>query len=312
MDSLKTVLLLVVIGLVIIILVKQTSDKKECYYASFDSKFNDPYINPYSKNIGLRPTLRNEPAIRLEQTRNDGTSYSTDASLSVHLSMDDPMNNDPTKLFTHLEDQDMGLYEYSNTYDTDPVHMQQITAATDIDMAYIPDKLSELRGVRERMTESDIVNLARINAPIDDRPDLMLNRFANQQNDSNSVVKIDNMSNNINAIKTNNSNYLADDDCTMKNIESFCNESPYSDAITNFPHMNMSDQDYIQTLKTKNEYETFIKDENQCPIFNKSCISSLPYENMRDVVNRYNTIARDTISGSYVNIKNDLMYDKLN
>lgn len=324
MDPIKTVLLLAVVFLVIVILIRQSypSDKKECYYSSFDDKFNDPYVNPYSNDITFRPTFKNEPAIRLAHSKNDGTSYSTDASLSRHLSMDDPMNNDPTKLFTHIEDQDMGPYEYSNTYDTDPIHMQQITANVDEGMAYIPDKLSELRGVREEMTESDIDNLAIINMPIDYKPDLMLNRLANRQNNSNSVEKITNNFD-TNTYTANNLNDVGD--YQMKPVENFCNSqsqneigsnkcnnTPYSDSIKNFPHMNMSDRAYTQSLRSKNSFKTYIKDENKCPTFDNSCISSLPYENMHDVVNKYNAAALDSIDGSYRNIRKDLMYDKMN
>lgn len=296
MDSMQTLLLLVVVFLVIIILFGSTSTsyKNECY-TSFDPNLVDPYINPYSKDVNFRPSLKDEPSIRLAKIKNDGTSYTTNASLSKHLSMDDPMNKDPTKIFTHIEDQDMGLNKYPNTYDdTYPMFAQSINAP--INMTYKPDNLSELRGVREDIDAADLANFSMSESlVIDDETDLKLNQLAN------------NNDNDING------------DCKI-NIEKFNNDEPYSDSIKNFPHMNIHhyDDNYNMIPSIKNmqssmdRYKIFIKDQDMCPMFNDDCINNIPYENMHDVLNRHKMKNFDRINNSYRNIRKDIMYDSLN
>lgn len=75
-----------------------TEQERECYDAAFDSKYIDPRVNPYSKDIAFRPDT------------------------DIVYGLDDPMNNDPDKLFDYLSDQDRGVNEYDNTLDTDPRH----------------------------------------------------------------------------------------------------------------------------------------------------------------------------------------------
>jgi hypothetical protein len=73
-------------------------EEYEHYNASFDSKYVDPRVHPYSTNVTYRPDS------------------------NVRFGLDDIANTDSTKIFDHLADQKRGLNEYDNTYDTDPRH----------------------------------------------------------------------------------------------------------------------------------------------------------------------------------------------
>lgn len=91
----KLVLIFITVCLIFIV---TYCDKKEEYVASFDYNVVNPRVHPYSKNITFRPDSNESPDML-------NKFYETD---------------DSTKMFTHIEDQDMGVNLYANTADTDP------------------------------------------------------------------------------------------------------------------------------------------------------------------------------------------------
>lgn len=98
-NDIKTVLIIIVFVLIVILLFRpQNANGKEHYDAAFDSQYVDPRVNPYSRNIAYRPDT------------------------DKHFVLDDVANTDPDKIFDHLEDQNRGLNEYDDNFDTNPKH----------------------------------------------------------------------------------------------------------------------------------------------------------------------------------------------
>jgi hypothetical protein len=62
-----------------------SEEERETYNASFDFKYADPRVNPYSRDVTFRPDTNDM------------------------YGLDDPANNDPNKLFDHLNDQHGGI-----------------------------------------------------------------------------------------------------------------------------------------------------------------------------------------------------------
>ena len=67
-----------------------SEEERETYNASFDFKYADPRVNPYSKDVTFRPDTNDM------------------------YGLDDPANNDPNKLLDHLSDQRIGRPEFQN------------------------------------------------------------------------------------------------------------------------------------------------------------------------------------------------------
>lgn len=106
-NILLSVLIVVIICLFLLSFRSSFVSNNENYSNSYNNIY-DSYVNPYSRDIKISPSVKNELSTRIAKIKNDGTSYITDASLSNYLSIDDSMNNfmnnDPTNKSYELSD----------------------------------------------------------------------------------------------------------------------------------------------------------------------------------------------------------------
>jgi hypothetical protein len=77
-----------------------SEEERETYNASFDFKYADPRVNPYSKDVTFRPDTNDM------------------------YGLDDPVNTDPNKLLDHLSDQHRGVVRSGSEFQNNPVNLR--------------------------------------------------------------------------------------------------------------------------------------------------------------------------------------------
>jgi len=284
MGNITILLIIVVIVLFIIWVFYSGNPTREGYYGSFDPTWIDPSVDVYSRNISFRP-------------------YATDV-----YKVRDPALEDPaTKIFTHLEDQDRGEFIRSNTYDTDPSHMQQAT----IPVVY--DKMDAIRDVNENINEGmicigDLCNNMNEKETEINRME-RLNRmgclsFDNDHTSMNMVVEEESGSEHFthhsgdhkeNPKPKNQEQYLNIPSYYYATSDPIIREAPMMDDPT-FPYtnqpdeyerMSMSDEEYIRYLDKGKAPKIMVKDTSLCNIYNKeACEKALDYVDMNELSNR--------------------------
>lgn len=279
MYYIKTLLIIAVLALIIIIIYNNfsTNNVNEHYYASFDSRYIDPSVNPYSKDITYLPYARTEPVIN------------------------DPANSDTTKLFTATSDFDKGLDILSDTYDTDPKNRQRFVpdGIGHVTTEYMPNELSDLREVREGMSdiEEDIMNYS----------EGLEGTFNIEKCEGLGPYEIY-----YDTAYTDSGAYpspLTDDG----NIEHPYTRSRCRDIdIMNSSDMTLSDDEYKTMLKNMENTKILVKDVSSCPIDEKQreeCEKNLKYEDLCNVVKKYRQAAFNTIIDGYTSRSCNIPFD---
>lgn len=309
----KILFIFLLIGLVIYISF-YGEYKREQFNASFDSSYIEPKNNPYSSDIVFRPYEydTHKTGLNIKPMYSDGT----------YMSDTDEVNPDPTKILTHISDQQWGPSLLTNNYDTDLRHAQHATSHIDKKLETIHDKISDLRDMRDDNLEftqkhinpNNIHNILNVNT----------NKLIGDEDISNFNINYDSTYYNTD-INEDNPSY------TTNNISGSC---PYTtdnyydkyDKISSMPllesleiidNMDMSDQTYYHKKNNRTSididkdydykntsYQIMIKDNSVCPIDEderKICEDNLKYENIHDVVNRHILNTKKSIYSDFSN-----------
>ncbi|VBB18699.1 hypothetical protein YASMINEVIRUS_1231 [Yasminevirus sp. GU-2018] len=348
MEGVKTVLIIAVILLIILLLSRQSTPKvtkesgnKECYYESTDQTMIDPRVHPYSKNIAFRPDSNDDPddiyrnigkaitAGLANQNVSNNLENQIDSQSNLNVNIPDHMNNDPTKIFTHLEDQDRGLNDYDNTIDTNhfnntvrerhqDIYSSSNTFDKDLRASDKPrrhfNKVALLRGEREKEREliaketmSNIGREKRVFMPDINRDVREIGkdkRFSSYYNTDIDEYVIRETNNIVNSCSNKNfyAESLLDTKSNVPLLDGDQIDFPYSDQIDDVEDPTMSDADYQEEIKRSSNVKVMVKDVSKCKIEEMDeCEKGLEYEDLGSVIDRYRLNTFDAYRGCYKN-----------
>lgn len=340
-EIIKIILIFTLVLLITIILVKSSNPKsnsssiKECYYASMDDTMIDPRVHPYSKDITFRPDSDDDPDDNYNKYGKTITAglvnydvpnkfeNQIDSVGSLNINVPDHMSHDPTKVFTHLDNQDAGLNDYDNTVDTDD--FKNVIKQRQDDLyrhtGYDPQglrgnnkplrlikKINRLRDMREALTNvGKHINNDRIFMPDVERDIKKVSdveRFSSYYNtDINGYVIRE--TNNIANTCANKNFYVGsmlDTKADVPLLDGDIIDFPFSDQIDKVDNPTMSDDDYSSELKRSTGLKIFVKDVSKCKIDDmEECEKGLDYEDMDTVIDRYRLNTFNAYRGCYRN-----------
>lgn len=254
------------------------TQEKECYNPSFDSKYIDPRVSPYSKDIAFRPDT--------------GAVYG----------LDDTVNSDPDKLFDHLSDQNQGLNVYDNIIDTDPLHnnvnlRREYVAQREKHhrrMKHLGYNSNESNGTREHMTSETM------------RSKPMTSSYTNTEIDNDIINESNNIAGYCTSL-TPVTGAMADDKETVLPDGV---DRPYSAIINDIDElgMDMDNKQYYDMISGRPEYKTYIQIDENFGRFNQNAGDSRVKDinglaDITQVMDAYRNDTLYSISGGYKNSK---------
>lgn len=240
----------------------------EHYNASFDSKYVDPRVHPYSNNVTYRPDS------------------------NVRYGLDDIANTDSTKIFDHLADQNRGLNEFDNIYDTDPRH--NATRPFNGRQPNINETIRErIRAIKDA-----------VNRPSHFESDTKIVQPPYASSYTDTDINADSMFESNNIVRYCSNTTVDHGNSAPKFKNNVMTDRPYAVATNNNidANMDMNDKEYHDMMTSRPNMETYIKINNDYGHFTKKNNDDkkdiVGLTELSNVIDAYRNNTLDSIQGS--------------